>query len=290
MRDGAPLRPSRVHTIFNSFLCEGSLVFHLSSSYWRDVAGYPRLRLIKLDTFLDMKKKIATGVALLTFASTGIAAAQSAPALGMNLYASPRIERGAQDALVALISLSAKDSNTAVQIPSLRINTSFANGAMVSDITDCRVRNVNTLASALNNGGNAVGITSGETTIPLDSPYVVTNGTTATLALTCDVASTAALGGTITFSATPSSQVANVQGSNTTVTVTTGTNTTGGTGPVSGTAQVVADVTPSTPGVPTVPGVPNTGSDAAQNLILLAAAGLVALGGFVLARRIAISA
>lgn len=283
-------RPSLVNTIFNSFLCEGSLIFHLDSSYWGNVAGYPRLRLIKVDTFPRMKKNIATGVALLTLASTGIAAAQTAPALSMNLYASPRIERGAQDALVALISLSAKDSNTAVQIPSLRINTSFANGATVSDITDCRIRNVNPLGSPLNNGSNAVGIISGETTIPLDSPYVVTNGTTATLALTCDVASTAALGGTITLTATPGSQVAHVQGSSTTVTVTTGSNTTGGTGPVSGTAEVVANLIPSTPTTPSVPGVPNTGSDAAQNLILLAAAGLVALGGFVLARRIAMSA
>jgi LPXTG-motif cell wall-anchored protein len=234
-----------------------------------------------------MKKHIAAGAAFAVLASAGIAAAQSSPALGANLYVSPRVERGAQDTLLALVSLSARDSSSGVQVPSLRIDTSFANGAVQGDITDCRVRNVNNLTSALNNGGNAVGVTSGSTVIPLDSPYVVATGTTATLAITCDVASTAALGGTITMSLPPGSQAANVQGSSTTVTVTTGRTTSGSDGPTSGTAQVVVDATPATPSTPTVPGVPNTGNSAAMNLILLAMAGVVALGGFVLARKIA---
>lgn len=237
-----------------------------------------------------MKKHIATGAALMILASTGVAAAQSSPKLSMNLYASPRVERGAQDSLVALITLSAADSNSSVQIPSLRINSSFANGAMASDLSDCRVRNVNSLASALNNGGNAVGVNTGDTTIPLDTPFVISGGTSGTLALTCDIAASAALGGTITLSATPSAQSASVQGGSTTVTVTTGTNSINGSnGPTSGTAQIVADITPDTM-TPTVPGVPNTGSNAAQNLLLLAMAGVVALGGFVLARKIARSA
>lgn len=233
-----------------------------------------------------MKKHIAAGAALALLASTGIAAAQSSPALGANLYVSPRVERGAQDTLLALVSLSAKDSNSAVQVPSLRVDTSFANGAVVGDITDCRVRNVNNLSSALNNGGNAVGITSGATVIPLDTAYVVNSGTTATLAITCDVANTAALGGTITMSLAPSSQSATVQGSATTVTVTTGKTTTGSDGATSGAAQVVLDATPS---APTVPGVPNTGSGVAQNLLLLAIAGFAAIGGIILARRIALT-
>lgn len=231
-----------------------------------------------------MKKHIAAGAAFAVLASAGIAAAQSSPSLGVNLYASPRIERGAQDTLVALISLSARDSSTAVQVPSVRLDTSFTNGATVGDITDCRVRNVNNLTGALNNGGNAVGITSGSTLIPLDTPYAVATGTTATLALTCDVASTAALGGTITMGIAPNAQNANVQGSSTTVSVSVGKTTTGANGPTSGTAQIVLDATPT---IPTVPGVPNTGNGAAANLLLLALAGFVALGGFVLARRIA---
>lgn len=233
-----------------------------------------------------MKKQIATGAALMVLASTGIVAAQSTPGLGMNLYASPRIERGAQDSLVALIALSAVNSSTAVQVPSLRITTSFANGAMASDLSDCRIRNINTLTSALNNGGNAVGVNAGDTTIPLDSPFVISKGTTGTLALTCDIAASAALGGTIMLSATPSAQSASVQGGSTAVSVTTGTNSTNGsTGPISGTAQIVADVTPDTV-TATIPGVPNTGSNVVQNLLLLAIAGAVALGGFLLARRI----
>jgi len=237
-----------------------------------------------------MKKHIATGATLILLASTGLAAAQTSPRLGMNVYASPRVERGAQDSLVALIALSAVNSNSAVQIPSLRINTSFANGAMASDLSDCRVRNVNTLATALNNGGNAVGVNAGDTTIPLDSPFVIAAGTSATLAVTCDIATSAALGGTITLSATPSAQDADVQGTNTSVSVTTGTNTaTGSTGPISGVAQIVADVTPDTT-APSVPGVPNTGSNAVQNLLLLLVAAAVAVGGFVLARRIGNSA
>ena len=235
-----------------------------------------------------MKKHIAAGAAFVLLASAGIAAAQSSPALGINIYTSPRIERGAQDTLVTLVSLSARDSSTAVQVPSLRIETSFGNGAMVGDITDCRLRTVNNLTSALNNGSNAVGITSGATVIPLDTPFVVAMGTTATLALTCDVASTAALNGTITLGVAPSSQSATVQGSSTTVSVSTGRTTTGSDGPLSGTAQIVADATPSTPTTPTVPGVPNTGSGTTQNLIMLALAGVVALGGIFLARRIAV--
>jgi hypothetical protein len=237
-----------------------------------------------------MKKHIAAGAAFAVMASAGIAAAQTSPALGANIYVSPRVERGAQDTLLALVSLSARDSNSAVQIPSLRVDTSFANGSLAGDITDCRVRNVNNLTSALNNGGNAVGITSGSTVIPLDSPYVINAGTTAALAITCDVSSSAALGGTITMSLSPSSQVANVQGSSTTVTVSTGRTVTGSDGPVSGTAQVVVDATPTTPSTPTVPGVPNTGTGAAQNLMLLALAGFAAIGGIILARRIAITA
>lgn len=234
-----------------------------------------------------MKKHIAAGAAFAVLASLGTAAAQSSPSLGINLYASPRIERGAQDALVALVSLSARDSNSAIQVPSIRLDTSFSNNAVPGDITDCRVRNVNSMTSALNNGGNAVGIPAGSTVIPLDTPYVVATGTTATLALTCDVAPTAALGGTITVGVTPGAQNANVQGSSTTVSVSVGRTTTGANGPTSGTAQIVSDATPSVPTTPNVPGVPNTGSGAMQNLLMLALAGLVALGGFMLARRIA---
>ncbi len=232
-----------------------------------------------------MKKHIVAGATLAMLAPLGIAAAQSSPALAVNVYTSPRIERGAQDALLALISLSAKDSNSAVQIPSVRIDTSFGNGAIVGDITDCRIRNLNNITSALNNGANAVGVTSGSTVIPLDAPFVVAMGTTATLALTCDIAPTAMLGGTIVIGTTLGSFTATVPGSGTTATVTVGKTTANVDGPLSGTATVVADLTPN---VPSVPGVPNTGGDSTQNLILLAIAGIVALGGIFLARRLAL--
>lgn len=231
-----------------------------------------------------MTKHIATGAAVMVIASAGIAAAQSTPMLGVNLFASPRIERGAQDALVALISLSAKNSSTAIQVPSIRLDMSFTNGALAGDISDCRVRHVDSMGQALNNGANAVGITSGSTVIPLDVPYVVATGTTATLALTCDISSSASLGGTISMNLVPSAQSATAPGSGTAVNVSVGTTATGADGPVSGTAQIVADATPNTP---SVPGVPNTGTSALQNLLLLALAGVTALGGIMLARRIA---
>jgi len=219
-------------------------------------------------------------------ASTGIAAAQTSPSLTVNMYVSPRVERGAQDALLALVSLSARNSSSSVQISSVPLTATFGNGTTVSHLSDCRVRDVNAFSTALNNGGNAVGIVAGANTIPLDNALQVNASTTRTLALTCDVSASAPIGGTFGLSTTPGAFPASVAGGTTSVTPTIGNDANGQAGPVSGTVQIVADVTPTTP-TPTVPGVPNTGSDTTQNLILLAMAGLVALGGILLARRIA---
>lgn len=231
-----------------------------------------------------MKKHIAAGAAFAVMASAGIAAAQTSPSLALNMYTSPRVEQGGQDVLLALVALSARNSSSAVQISSVPLSVNFGNGATVSHLSDCRVRDVNAFTTSLNNGANAVGIVAGANTIPLDASFQVNAGATRTLALTCDVSASAPLGGTFDLSVTPSTFAATVVGGTTSVTPTTGLNSNGQSGPTSGTATVVADVTPT---APSIPGVPNTGSDVTQNLILLAMAGAVALLGIILARRIA---
>lgn len=227
-----------------------------------------------------MKKYIAAGTAFALFAS-GIAAAQTSPALSVNLYASPLVERNAQDTLLALFTLSARDSSSAIEVTSVPIVATFGNGASISHLGDCRVRDINALATPLNTGANAIGIVSGANTIPLDTAFRVDAGATKTLAITCDVASNTPLGSTIALSMSPSAFSAKAVGG-TSITPTIGEDSNGNPGRIAGTATIVSDATPTTP---TVPGVPNTGSDAAQNLGLLLMAGFVAVGGLLMARR-----
>ena len=205
----------------------------------------------------------------------------SGAGLRVNLNTSPNVRPGAQDTLFGLITLSAAQSSSAIQVASIPISASFVNGAQVGHISDCRVRSLSNLVTPLNNGANAVGIVQGATTIPLDSPLVVGAGSSQTLAFTCDVSAAAPIGGGVTLSMTPSSVPATVVGSGTSVTPTVGVGSNNIPGATSGTV-VFANVT--SPG-PSVPGIPNTGADMAQNLFLLAVASIVALGGFFLARR-----
>lgn len=207
-------------------------------------------------------------------------------ALAINLNTTPNARPGAQDTLLALLTLSGMRSGAATQIQAIPLNVSFSNGAQAGHISDCRVRNLTNLTNPLNNGGNAIGIVQGSNTIPLDNPLQVGAGSTQTLAITCDVSAAAPVGGSVGLSITPGSFATTVVGSGSTITPTTGFSANGQLGATSGT--IVFSNTVTTP-TPTVPGVPNTGSDAMQNLMLLAIAGLVALGGIFLARRLTVT-
>lgn len=209
--------------------------------------------------------------------------------LHVNLNASPNVRPGAQDTLLALISLSGIRSGSATQIQSLPLTVSFNNGAQVGHLTDCRVRNLSNLTNPLNNGGNAVGITQGTNTIPLDNPLQIAAGSSQTLAFTCDVSAAAPVGGQVTMSLTPSSLAATVVGSGSIVTPTAGFTANGQVGATSGTVTFSNTATPTTPTTPTVPGVPNTGNNSIPALILLTLSGIVALGGLLMARRLAMS-
>jgi hypothetical protein len=204
-----------------------------------------------------------------------------------NLNATPQVRPGTQDALLALVSLSATRSGSAIQVASLPLNVTFNNGAMAGHITDCRVRNLTNLTSPLNNGGNAVGIVQGTNTLTFDTPLQIAAGSAATLAFTCDVSASAPVGGSVGLSMTPSSLSSTVVGSATTVTPTAGFGSNNQVGATSGT--VAFSNTAPDPVTPTVPGVPNTGSgDLSQNLMILAISGLLAIAGVYATRRLAI--
>lgn len=196
------------------------------------------------------------------------------PVLGsqfaVNLNVSPTVRVGAQDTLLGLITLSAQRSGSSIQVPSIPLAASFGNGAFVQSVTDCRLRNLNNLTVALNNGANAVGITQGTNTIPLDIPLQIAAGTTQTLAFTCDVASAAPVGGSVTFSLTPSALTATNPSTGNPVTASAGV---GNQTSTAGTVVFTSAVAPA----PTVPGVPNTGGD--MNALYTALLALAALAG-----------
>jgi hypothetical protein len=205
------------------------------------------------------------------------------PALNVVFTATPVVRPGAQDALIGVVTLSASRSNSAIQVSSLPISVSFAGGATAGSITDCRVRNVGSMGTALNNSSNIPNIISGSNTITFDSPLQIAAGSSLILALTCDVAGTAPSGSTLLVSVAPGSIPASVVGSSTTVTPTTGTTANGNAAPTAG--SVLISSSASIPGGPTIPGVPNTGFGGNTNLLVLASSMIAILLGAVLLRR-----
>lgn len=233
--------------------------------------------------FSILAVSVAAGILFFTF--TGQAFAQtggtatttpSGTSLGVTLNATPRVAPGTNDALLALVILTTGSGNS-VQISSLPVSTTFGNGAMTDQTSDCRVRNVLSLATPLTTTGT--NLASGQTTFNF-SPLTINAGSTVTLALTCDIAARAPAGGTIMPSLTPSQISATVSGGGTSVTPIVGPSLTGGTGPTSGTVTL-------TPGVavtpPLIPGVPNTGTG--SYLLVLAGSAMLAIGGAMLLRR-----
>ncbi|HWO07533.1 MAG TPA: hypothetical protein VNM40_03025 [Candidatus Paceibacterota bacterium] len=168
-------------------------------------------------------------------------------------------------------------TNNAVQISSLPVSMTFANGVAASHLSDCRVRNVTSLANSLNT--SVPTIASGTNTFSLASPLTIGSSSTVTLAVTCDIAANAPLGGTIGLSLTPSSIPATVSGSGVSVTPIVGQAVGGGTGPTSGTVTI-SNVT-----APTVPGVPNTGSGNALSVAVLALSAVLVFGAFAILMR-----
>jgi len=215
--------------------------------------------------------------------STGSVTTPTGAALSLALGTTPVVRPGAQDTPMAVISLSASNSNSSIQVSALPISLSFGGGASASSISDCRIRPLGNLGTALNSGGNVPTIISGSNTITLDSPLSVSAGNSTSVVLTCDVSASAPSGGTVLVSITPSSVPATVSGSSTTVTPTTATASNGNAAPTAGSVLISASA-PVTGG-PTIPGVPNTGFGENTNLMVIFASAIAMILGAVLLRR-----
>lgn len=191
------------------------------------------------------------------------------------------VRPGAQDANLGVVTLSASNSNSAVQVSSLPVSITFGSGMAANMLSDCRIRNVNDMSSSFT--ATAPTIIAGSNVFTLDSPLQVPAGNTVFLALTCDVASAAPAGGTLLMSLTPGSIPATVVGSSASVTPMAGTSVNGNAGPTSGSVLIS-----SASAGPIIPGVPNTGFGAAGNMMVLAASGIaIVLGAILLRRRMA---
>lgn len=196
--------------------------------------------------------------------------------LSVLLSTATSVKPGAQDAPLAVISLRAGGASN-VSVQALPLNIGFGSGMANSYVSDCRVRNLSNLGSPLN-AVSSGGINAGSNTITLDSAFTVPAGVTSTLVLTCDVFSSAPIGGTMNVSISPSSLAATAA-NGVSVTPTTGTNVNGQAGSTSGTVLVVSSTD--------TPGLPNTGSggEAFINIAALIGCALFALLGYQYLRR-----
>lgn len=231
----------------------------------------------------NVANNISSGATYQFTAGTPSASSPSAtsPALSAIFNGTPVVRPGAQDVSVGLITLSADLSNVAIQVSSLPVSLSFGGGASAGTITDCRVRDISNLATPLNNlSGNVPNMINGSNVITLDKPLQIPAGSSVTLSLTCDIASTAPSGSTLLMSVTPGSIPASVVGSSTTITPTIGRAANGGDGPTSGSVLISA----GTSG-PIIPGVPNTGFGGETNLMVIFASLIAMILGAVLLRR-----
>jgi LPXTG-motif cell wall-anchored protein len=209
--------------------------------------------------------------------------APTGAALSLALGTTPVVRPGAQDTPMAVISLSASNSNSSIQVSALPISLSFGGGASASSVSDCRIRPLGSLGTALNNGGNVPTTVAGTNTFTLDSALSVPAGGSTSVVLTCDVSASAPSGGTVLVSVTPSSVSARVSGSSTTVTPTTATTSSGNAAPTAGSVLISASA-PVTGG-PTIPGVPNTGFGENTNLMVILASAIAMILGAMLLRR-----
>lgn len=232
---------------------------------------------------LTVRCNIASGTSAGgTFQFTGRAPAQ-AQIFGVRLNPAPVVRPAAEDTLLAVITFS-NSPGSSVQVSSLPVNASFAQGASSSSLSDCRVRNVANLSTALNSG--AVSALDGVNTFTLDTPLIIGAGSTVSLALTCDVSAGAPSGGTILLSVMPGNLLVSVVGNGTPVTASTGFTSNGILGPTSGSVLISSATVPlPTTSGPIIPGAPNTGIGGDASLTVLFASAIGLFFGILLLRR-----
>ncbi len=198
------------------------------------------------------------------------------PGLQVSVAASPTAQVGTNLAPLALITLDATRSGQNIRLNSLPLTITATGGAGTGNLSNCGVRNVASLATPLNTGVNAVGSFTSGPSINFDAPLTVNAGSSVVLAVTCDVASSAPVGGSFQVSLNPGALSAFNTSNNAAVTPSTGFTSTGGVAPTSGT--VVLSSAASNPGTPSTPGVPNTGFGGldTSNMMVLLLSGLLA--------------
>lgn len=236
---------------------------------------------------ISFSSKVFLGIgAALVLAWAGNAAAQTVPTLKVGVDTAPSVPAGLQDATIANIVFDTTGSSDSVRINALPVGITFGSSALASNLTDCRVRNTQNLSGALN---TSVPVTvSGTNTFTLDSALTFPVGTRTELALTCDVASSTAVGGTIVVSVAPASVAATAASNGAAVTPTVGTLLNGATAETSGTVTVTSGT--GVGGDPTTPGLPDTGfggNSIPNILMLLSSLTLGLIGVFALRRALA---
>lgn len=217
-----------------------------------------------------------------------------APSLNVTLTPTQTLQRGAQDAVVGVLTLSAARSSADIDVAAVPITVAFSSGASASTLSDCRVRLASDTTKILTNGTNAPQMSGGLTTFRFDVPQSVPAGSTFTYVITCDVDASAPANATIDMTLAPATVSAVVADTNAAVIPTRGfASGSSVVGPVSGTVRVSPTTptptptpTPTIPDTtgPNIPGVPNTGLGFGALLTLMVSGFAVVFGSTFLAR------
>lgn len=214
---------------------------------------------------------------------TGLSGTVSTPnAITVNLMTASGVSAGGTAGLLALIQLSGQTSTLSATVASLPVALGF-NGVPPGAFTRCTIRNANNLGLALNTGVYAISSLGPSSALfTFDTPVVVPAGAVVNLALTCDVAPTAPLGGVVQVALNPGS-VAAVDVTGAPIPVVAGAGATYGSVTVTAPGTGAAGTSTSSPASASrgTPGVPNTGAGggAASTFALIALSALFALGG-----------
>lgn len=193
--------------------------------------------------------------------------------LSVQFLALPTVPAGGTNEALGIVTLSAAGSVNPVVVSSLPMTVN-PNGASISALRNCTVRNITNLSGSL---GTATSGSTGALSFTLSSPITINAGSQTSLAIVCDVDPSAPAGSTFSLAITPGSVGSTANG--TTITPTGAVSATGSSLPTSGVVTVGVPNT-GTGGTGT-PGAPNTGSggNASMAVLLLALSGLLAVGG-----------
>lgn len=196
---------------------------------------------------------------------------------GVTLISFPSVNQGEIAAPIAAVTFSPAAAGTNVSVGSIPFSATYGGGLDPSQVSNCRLRMLGTSLTSSYGGA----LSAGTNYIPFDSSFVLAGGSSAMpVMLTCDIASTAPVGGTLGLSLIPSQIVATNSSLNSSITAVPSVNSSGATNAISGVTSVVAPAG-SIVGGPT--GAPNTGagSSAGMNLLMLAVAlGIVGAGAY----------